>query len=65
MYEPQNFKQTIYRVVNLTTNLICSDFEEEKEQELNEYFKLCQTNYPNCEYAIYKISQTHKETRIK
>ena len=65
MYEPRNFTQTIFRVVNITTNLICSDFSEDEENELNAYLKLCQNNYPDCEYAVYKIFKTIKESRIK
>lgn len=65
MYEPENFEQTVYRVVNLTTDLICSDFGEGQEQELNTYLRICQDDFPHCEYAVYKIFQTHKEIRIK
>lgn len=65
MYEPENFEQTVFRVVNLTTDLICSDFEEGKEQELNNYLNLCKNDYPSCDYAVYKIYQTRKEIRVK
>jgi hypothetical protein len=65
MYEPQSFKQSILKVVNLTTDLDCGEFLESQEDELNMCLRLWQKNYPNCEFAVYKIIQIREEIRVK
>jgi hypothetical protein len=65
VYDPQSFKQKILKVVNLTTDLDCGEFLESQEDELNMCLRLWQKNYPNCEFAVYGITLTREEIRIK
>ncbi|HBI37023.1 MAG TPA: hypothetical protein DDY71_05210 [Spirochaetia bacterium] len=42
-----------YRVYNLTTDLLCRDFEE--KDELKNYLMIVRRRYPEDEFVVYRI----------
>lgn len=54
MMDFEDKSNTFYRVYNRTTDLLCSDFED--KESLKEYLRIVRSDYPQCEYVVYRIT---------